>query len=171
MAASALVTATGDMTMPRRGRPTSAMEHDLFSVGAEPLVRHQLAGASWPAPQHFPVNHANGRVRDQVWQDLTTTRDALVVAGFASIAKVIELVAAHAQRSEPSQVRVLLGTEPFGTERVDFGSSGSAFSDEVRRYWLDERGISLGLSAKIVQTLRARDDDWLQVRFVPGATL
>jgi len=116
------------------------------------------------------VNHAQGRVRDQVWADLIATSEALVVAGFASIAKVIELVAAHAQRVDPSHIRVLLGTEPFGTERVDFGSAGSAFSDEVRRYWLDERGISLRLSAKIVQTLRALDDDWLQVRFVPGST-
>lgn len=156
--------------MPRRGRPVGAMEDDLFSVGVEPLVRHQLASAQWPPPEQYPVNHAQGRVRDQVWDDLTASSETLVVAGFASIAKVIELVAAHAHRAEPSRVRVLLGTEPFGTDRVDFGRAGSAFSDDVRRYWLDERGISLRLSAKIVQTLQALDDDWLQVRFVPGTT-
>jgi hypothetical protein len=156
--------------MPQRARHAVAMEDDLFSVGAEPLVRHRLASAQWPPPEHYPVNHAQGRVRDQVWDDLSASSNALVVAGFASIAKVIELVAAHAQRPDPSRVRILLGTEPFGTERVDFGSAGSAFTDDVRRYWLDERGISLRLSAKIVQTMMALDEGWLQVRFVPGTT-
>ncbi|MHB8188565.1 MAG: SNF2-related protein [Dermatophilaceae bacterium] len=98
-----------------------------------------------------------------------SSRQALVVAGFSSIAKLVELVAARAARADPGTVRVLLGTEPFSTDRVSFGSAGAAFTEEVRHYWI-ERGVSLRLSAKVVQALTALDDGWLQVRFVPGQT-
>ena len=65
---------------------------------------------------------------------------------------------------------MLLGWEPFGSERVSFGSPGAVFSDEVRRYWTETRGVSLQLSAKVVQTLLALREGELEVRFIPGAT-
>ncbi|SDI90963.1 PLD-like domain-containing protein [Frankineae bacterium MT45] len=91
-----------------------------------------------------------------------------MVAGFASIAKIIEFVA-DSTAPRPRHVRVLLGTEPFATERRAFGSPAESFTKDVRRYWVEERGISLRLSAKIVQTLQALDEQWFEVRFVPGS--
>jgi Helicase conserved C-terminal domain/SNF2-related domain/PLD-like domain len=143
---------------------------DLFSVGSQPLVGHSLSALPWPEPKDFPVNHANAHVRDMVWADLVSSRHALVIAGFSSIANLVELVAAHAGRHDPGRVLVLLGTEPFSTDRVTFGSAAAAFTKEVRRYWIDERGVSLRLSAKVVQALTALQEGWLQVRFVPGQT-
>ena len=118
----------------------------------------------------LPVNHANGSVRDHLWQDLLSSRAPLVLAGFASISKIIELVAAAARKPDCGSVRVLLGTEPFATERVAFGSPSAAFTEEVRKYWIEQHGVSLLLSAKIVQTIQALDDGWFEVRFVPGRT-
>ena len=105
-----------------------------------------------------------------MWADLASSRDPLVVAGFASIAKLVELVADHAKLPDPGRVRLLLGTEPFGTDRVSFGSAAAVFTAEVRRYWVEQRGVSVRLSAKIVQCLHALDDGWLKVRFIPGQT-
>jgi hypothetical protein len=153
--------------MGRRVRPGAQLPEDLFSVGPEPLVRHQLAALAWPGKSQLLVNHARARVRDQVWADLLSSKRALVVAGFASIAKLVELTAARDPKRDT--LRVLLGTEPFGTERVDFGSPDAAFTREVRRYWVEERGVSLRLSAKIVQTITALDEGRLEARFVPGA--
>jgi len=117
----------------------------------------------------FPVNHAAAQVRGVVWEDLMASRDFLIVAGFASIAQLIELVGARSNMPAPGQVRVLLGTEPFSTARVTFASPSAAFTDEVREHWI-ERGVSLRLSAKIVQTLTALEQGWFEVRFVPGRT-
>ena len=95
---------------------------DLFSVESRPLLRNELSALGWPEVARFPVNHARARVRTLVWEDLMSSHDVLIVAGFASIAQLIELVGARANMREPGRVRVLLGTEPFGTERVTFGS-------------------------------------------------
>jgi superfamily II DNA or RNA helicase len=144
---------------------------DLFSVESQqPLLRYALATKEWPEPGRFPVNHATTRVRGLVWEDLMASSRMLIVAGFASIAQLIELVAARTKGPEPGRVRVLLGTEPFSTDRVTFGSPSAVFTDEVRRYWIEQCGVSLRLSAKIVQTLTALDQGWFEVRFVPGRT-
>ena len=157
--------------MARRGRtqPGPAVP-DLFSSTPEPRLSLRLGQMTWPASEAFPVNHAGAHVRDQVWRDLTDSRSPLVLAGFASIAHIVELVAAAAHKSEPGQVRVLLGTEPFSTERVAFGSPSAAFTDEVRAYWIERHGVSLLLSAKIVQAIEALDAGWFEVRFIPGRT-
>jgi hypothetical protein len=140
---------------------------DLFSVESRPLLRHDLSAMGWPEVGRFPVNHARARVRGLVWEDLMASRDFLIVAGFASIAQLIELVGTRSNMPSPGQVRVLLGTEPFSTARVTFASPSAAFTDEVREHWI-ERGVSLRLSAKIVQTLTALEQGWFEVRFVPG---
>ncbi len=80
------------------------------------------------------------------------------------------MAAARDAKPDPGRVRVLLGTEPLGTQKVDFRSGSAAFTADVRRFWVEECGVSLRLSAKIIQALRALDQGWLQVRFVPGAT-
>jgi hypothetical protein len=156
--------------MATRARDAGSEQADLFSVGREPQLGHALSSLAWPDSDRFPVNHAGARVWDLVWSDLTRSQGGLVVAGFASIAKIVELVAARASREEPGHVRVLLGSEPFGTDRVSFGSASASFTDDVRRYWVEQRGVSLRLSAKIVEALRALDEGWLEVRFVPGRT-
>jgi superfamily II DNA or RNA helicase len=156
--------------MARRVRGGDNEQADLFSVGRDPQLGHALSALPWPDSDRFPVNHAGAHVWDLVWSDLTRSRGGLVVAGFASIAKIVELVAARASRAEPGHLRVLLGTEPFSTERVSFGSVSASFTTDVRQYWVEQRGVSLRLSAKIVQALRALDEGWLEVRFVPGRT-
>jgi len=138
----------------RRTR-TAQDQDDLFSVGAEPQLQVALGRRAWPDPAAFPVNHAGGAVYDQVWKDLTTSGEQLVVAGFASITKIIELVAQAARADQDKHVRVLLGWEPFDTDRVAFGSPAQAFTADVHRYWTEERGVSLRLSGKIVLVLQA----------------
>ncbi|WP_020143459.1 SNF2-related protein [Terracoccus sp. 273MFTsu3.1] len=157
--------------MARKGRGAAAVnEPDLFSSAPEPQLSLLLGRMRWPDPTLFPVNHFGSRVRDQVWRDLVSSQSPLVLAGFASITKIIELVAALGHKPEPRSVRILLGTEPFATERVSFGSSAKAFTDDVRAYWMEQHGVSLLLSAKIVHAIEALDAGWFEVRFVPGRT-
>lgn len=155
--------------MSRRKSGDRSPVEDLFtSAASSPLIPLRLQGMAWPATSRFPVNHGGAHVTDQVWPDLESGRFALVVTGFAAIGQVVEIVAARASQGRPT--RVLLGTEPFSTTRVSFGSPAAAFTDQVRAYWTEQRGVSLRLSAKIVQAIHAVESGAFEVRFVPGET-
>ncbi|OIQ89608.1 RNA polymerase-associated protein RapA [mine drainage metagenome] len=145
-------------------------EPDLFASSPDPEVRFALSRDRWPDAQDFPVNHVSAKVSTSVWADLASSANPLVVAGFTSIGKIIELVAGFSGRPDPARVRVLLGTEPFASDRLSFGSASDSFTEEVRQHWIEERGVSLLLSAKVVQVIQALDAGWFQVRFVPGRT-
>ena len=80
----------------RRKIGSSSPDEDLFSASSSPLIPHQLAGMAWPDPGRFPVNHAGHPVADHVWRDLEQGHSALIVTGFASIAQIVEIVAARA---------------------------------------------------------------------------
>jgi len=105
-----------------------------------------------------------------VWQDLCSSTSPTVVAGFASIAQLVELIADWVHSQPQGVARLLLGSEPFATTRLSFGSASATFTDEARRYWVEETGISLSLSAKVVQTIEAIKGERLEVRHIPGQT-
>lgn len=105
--------------MPKRARwGETAGQRDIFSSTTDPHLSLTLAQARWPSQADLPVNHNASRVRDQVWTDLVKSRTPLVWAGFASIAKIIELVALARRKPDAGHVRILLGTEPFSSERI-----------------------------------------------------
>jgi hypothetical protein len=85
--------------MSRRGagrdsrRGFSEHQADLFSVDPAGYVREVLASHSWPDEGRFPVNHAGARVRSLLWSDLTSSESPVIVAGFSSIAALVDLVA------------------------------------------------------------------------------
>jgi hypothetical protein len=60
-------------------------------------------------------------------------------------------------------IRLLIGHEPYPTERQDFRGRGHAFSQEVRDYWLG-RGISLHLSARVLAALELLNSGLVEVR-------
>ncbi len=158
------------MARPRRAAGGGTTPPDLFSVDPTSYLPETLAGRAWPDPARFPVNHAANHVRRQVWADLVGSSDPLVVAGFSSIGELIEMIATWDERGHRGTVRVLLGTEPFSTERSSFASAEAAFTEEVQRYWLEEHGVSLRSSAKVLRTIGVLDAGRLQVRFVHGRT-
>jgi Helicase conserved C-terminal domain/SNF2-related domain len=146
---------------------------DLFSVDPSATTMHALDGRHWPSGARFPFNRAGARVRDHVRPDLLGSPHPLVVAGYASVAALVDLVAdwaAHDGRDAGGgQVRLLLGAEPFPTMRRSFASSQVAFTEEVRTYW-EEKGISLRLSAKVLSAIQLIDDRRFVARYVHGQT-
>ena len=109
-------------------------------------------------------------MRDTVWDDLVRSRHPLLVAGYSSIDRIVALVADRRRDVDDGEVRLLLGAEPFPTSRRSFAAPDVAFTEEVRRYWLEERGISLHLSAKVLQAVAELDAGRLTARFVDGHT-
>jgi hypothetical protein len=78
----------------------------------------------------------------------------LLVAGYSSIAALVELVAdwRRARGEQHGSVRLLLGSEPFASQRTHFASAQEEFTDEVREFWL-ERSVSVRLSAKVIRVI------------------
>lgn len=143
---------------------------DLFSVDPTAHVVHALDAARWPDQRAFPVNRAAAHVADVVRADLLASTRPLVVAGYSSIAELVDFVAAWDTVAGNERVRLLLGAEPYPTARLSFGSARAVFTEEARRYW-EERGISVRLSAKVLQTIAALDAGRVAARFIHGAAV
>jgi superfamily II DNA or RNA helicase len=144
----------------------------LFSVASTVEVGHRLDSLVWPEASRFPVNRGSAKVRSLVWADLVESDDPLIVAGYASIAQLIDFVAVWGDRHMgEGRARILLGAEPFPTARRSFGSSTAGFTEEVERYWLEERGVSLRQSARIIQAIEAVDAGRVEARFLHGTSV
>jgi hypothetical protein len=102
---------------PRRTTDSGHPQAYLFSLDPAAYLPMELASRAWPDPSRFPVNHSSGRVRQQVWADLTRSINPTVIAGFSSIGQLIELIAAWANEQQEGSLRVLLGRVQRGDTR------------------------------------------------------
>ena len=152
--------------MARRDRS----EPDLFSVDPSGYLPLTLSSMSWPPGSRFPINHSTATVRQHVRGDLVASPSPLVVAGFSSVVELIELCAAWSQRNITmvGVLRIVLGSEPFATSRTNFASARTVFTDEVRRYWLEQQGVSLRASAKVIAAIELINAGRVRCRFVDG---
>ncbi|QKT03531.1 helicase [Ectothiorhodospiraceae bacterium 2226] len=137
---------------------------DLFADDAPSVAG---GGAEdWPASSRFPLNVNRQHVGDQVLADLRGSREPLIVAGYASLDKLIDFIA---DCPEDTQVRLLLGFEPFPSRRESFHVRGYSFPKEVETYWLG-RNISLLLSAKIIQCIDRLERGPVQARHLSSVS-
>lgn len=135
--------------------------YDLFAA-----VGRRNLDAEWPTSQRFPLNHDAAHVEDTVLQDLNDSEHPLIVTGFATLDRLIGFVASA---DNCSQIRVVLGSEPFDSRQATFSIKGADVPTEIKEYWL-ERGISVLLSAKLlvcIERLKART---LLARYVARAS-
>ena len=155
--------------MPRKRNSPPDWGDDLFSIAPEDFAKPDLSRQLWPAQARFPVNRPSARVRDVVAEDLLASESPVLIAGYSSIAALVDLVADWRRRraDKPGNVRLLLGSEPFASQRTHFMSPGEEFTQEVREYWL-EQSISVLLSAKVIRVIAELDAGFLQVRVIPG---
>lgn len=131
----------------------NASQLDLFGVGPDGQSNNQVEQSyTWPDPQRFPLNAKGQSVGQVVLEDLSKCSQPLIVAGYASLDRLIDFVSNLAPLDTERIVRVVIGVEPFESRTHSFVSAGHAFPEEVRSYWL-ERGISLHYSAKVVKVI------------------
>jgi len=133
---------------------------DLFAE--ETPVDAEAYRLDWPKPARFPLNVDRRKVHDVVRADLYTAENPLIVTGYASLDKLIDFIA---DCPTESQIRILLGFEPFPSRRESYEVRGHSFPREVERYWL-ERGISLLLSAKLIQCIERLERRQVLVRYL-----
>lgn len=133
---------------------------DLFSQPDIPGFGGQQF--EWPKADEFPLNLGPRHVQDTILKDLHQSPSPLLVVGYASLDRIIDFVAQAGDQSRP---RLLFGNEPFPSRRESFELRQVSFPKEVERYWL-RRGISLRLSAKLIQCLERLKSGHTRARYI-----
>lgn len=141
----------------------------LFSIPVQSTDDGARSDQSWPPPESFPLNRSGARVRDIVGADLRASVKPQLVAGYSSIAELVDMVAGWRRElgDKPGSVRILLGSEPFRSQRQHFASPEEEFTEEVREYW-HQQSISVRLSARVIRVIQELDAGSLRVRVIPG---
>jgi len=120
----------------------------------------------WPNLERFPLNTKQGRVQDLIVRDLRSSDSPLIVAGYASLDKLIDHIA---DCREKSTVRIIIGCEPFDSRRESFRHGEDAVAKEMEDYWL-EKGISLLYCAKLLVCIERIKKGRVQARYSGGST-
>lgn len=145
--------------------PKESSQGDLFEgVGLWNPEGKLESAQVWPDPERFPLNIPGRTVEKVVLQDLRESTNPLIVAGFASLDRIVAFLADVAERPE-TQIRLVFGNEPFEARSKSYALKGKTFPDEVRDYWL-ERGISLFYSAKIIAVMDLIQAGRIEARFI-----
>lgn len=108
-----------------------------------------------PDHDRFPYNYDKRTVRPLIFGDLLNSRKPLIVSGYTSLSMIIEFLAASHQKIVANEeafetIQILIGNEPTPTQRMTWRLKGHNLATEVQRYWLEERGISIFLCAKVI---------------------
>ena len=103
---------------------------------------------TWPEPARLPHNRPGLRVDDLVADDLSGSDDVLIVTGFASLGYLLSLLTRF-DAERPRTIRIVLGNEPFTSNKKHFRLDGATFRAEVRDYWLG-KGVSIYDSARVL---------------------
>lgn len=117
--------------------------------------RRQEPDLDLPNHDRFPYNYDKRTVKSPIFRDLLNSRKPLIISGYTSLSMVIEFLAASHQKMASNEeafetIQILIGNEPTPTQRTTFRLKDHNLATEVQRYWLEERGISIFLCAKVI---------------------
>ncbi|OOG24959.1 helicase [Thioalkalivibrio denitrificans] len=101
-----------------------------------------------------------------VLQDLREAQSPLIVSGYASLERIVRLLADLDAKGGP--VRLLFGVEPHATGRERFALQHVDFPTEVRDYWL-AHGISVDASASLIHAIGLIESGRVEARHLGGA--
>ncbi|MEX2499829.1 MAG: SNF2-related protein [Wenzhouxiangellaceae bacterium] len=126
--------------------------------------KSELPG-EWPDPARFPLNLDDVSVGDVVLEDLRHAENPLIVAGYASLDKLVEFIAG----SHSDSIRIVFGSEPHEGQQRRYRVGRRRLPREMREYWLS-RGFSVLLAAPVLAAITALKDGRVQARYLarPG---
>jgi len=108
------------------------------SLFDQPTARSDevLDAGDWPKAARFPLNYAGTAVRDLVLADLASSRNPLIIAGYASLATIVEFIARSPDSVE--RIRLLIGSEPTPGSLEDCPARVRPVPTEARECWLGQ---------------------------------
>jgi hypothetical protein len=120
----------------------------------------------WPSPHRFPHNEGASRVGDVLLKDLEAGSGVLLVVGYASLAKVIELLA-KCRHAGPEPMRLLFGAEPFLSDAARARIPAPDLAEEMADFWM-KNGVSVLLSGHVLHARQLIAQGRVQVRLAPS---
>ena len=147
----------------------SRMHENLELSFTKRQFSHPLsADSEWPDQARNPINNRADQVGQVVLEDLAASTSPLIIAGYASLTKLIDFVV---RPNACKTIRILFGHEPFPSLRQSHSKKSLRFTDEVTDYWM-AKGVSLRESAKVIKTIEMLKDKRIEARIMPeGASL
>ncbi|RLA45127.1 MAG: helicase [Gammaproteobacteria bacterium] len=140
--------------------------NQTLDIFASDEPEDQLLQSCYPAPDRFPLNLDGLKVENVVLPDLRGSASPLIITGFASIDRLLDYCCDHCSNPE-SEVRLLIGQEPFPSRRDTFTVNRADLTSEAEAYWLSQ-GISLLYSAKVIEMVDLLKSGRVVARYMPG---
>lgn len=122
-----------------------------------------------PSHERFPYNYVGHTVKSLVFEDLLLSEKPLILTGYTSLGMIIEFLALcyaaiQIDINAFKEIQIFIGNEPNITQSSQSGLLQHELSEEVKRYWLQERGISIFLCAKVIVAIELIKNGKVQTR-------
>jgi superfamily II DNA/RNA helicase len=129
----------------------TSIQLSLFDKGEDP---HETK-IKLPAHERFPYNYAGQTVKPLIFKDLLNSKKPLILTGYTSLGMIIEFLAScylaiKADANAFKEIQIFIGNEPNTIQSGQFRVFQHELSEEVKTYWLQEKGMSIFLCAKII---------------------
>ena len=112
-------------------------------------------------PSLLPHNEGKNKVADIVESDFSTAQQISIVTGYASLDEILKAVN---NKKNGQNMKILVGNEPSIGSLTTVKSSPKQLSEEVKRYWLEKRSISLTHSFVLLNAYRKIESGEVEVR-------
>jgi len=122
--------------------------------------------SGWPEYDQLPYNFGSKKVGTSVFSDLLHSPSPLVITGYASLEKVIELLANHFKKGHKDpKVRLLFGNEPtLSRNAMEMRLEPLPLEQEMRDYWV-EKNINPLQIVNLFESIRYIESGVVEVRF------
>lgn len=129
-------------------------------------IYNQAEINQWPEHEKFPYNDDKNYVQTIIHRDLKTAINPLIITGYASLYRIIDFLADSYQKLNQNsdaftEIRLLLGHEPYPTKTQDFPYSHKF--DREEEYWLKRR-ISVLKCGRVIAAIELLKTQQVQVR-------
>ena len=109
----------------------------------------------------LPHNETTRKVRKILEDDFDVANQISIVTGYASLDEL--LTAIHRKKPEQT-MRILIGNEPSVGPLTKIKNTKNHLSQEIKKYWLEERQISLTHSFVLLNAYRRIENEDIEIR-------
>ena len=109
----------------------------------------------------LPHNETSRKVRKILEDDFDVANEISIVTGYASLDELLHAI----HRKKPQQtMRILIGNEPSVGPLTKIKNTTNHLSQEIKKYWLEERQISLTHSFVLLNAYRRIENGDIEIR-------
>jgi len=109
----------------------------------------------------LPHNEGKRKVASILKEDFSAASEISIVTGYASLDEILKAVN---EKDNSQKMKILVGNEPSVGSLTTIKSSPRQLSEELKRYWLEQRSISLTHSLVLLNAYRKIESGEVVIR-------